>query len=75
VLQASALATLALVGWQARLGPWFFGGLGLAALTAAHHQYLTRQREPAACFRAFLANNWFGAAVFAGIASHYWMTA
>ena len=75
VLQASALATLALVGWQARLGVWFYGGLGLAALTAVHHQYLTRRREPSACFRAFLANNWFGAAVFAGIASHYWMTA
>ncbi|HCZ49335.1 MAG TPA: 4-hydroxybenzoate octaprenyltransferase [Gammaproteobacteria bacterium] len=71
VLQASALATLALVGWQARLGVWFFAGLGLAALTAAHHQYLARHREPAACFRAFLANNWFGAAVFAGIAVHY----
>lgn len=73
VLQASALATLALVGWQGRLGPWFYGGLGVAALTALHHQYLTRQREPAACFRAFLANNWFGAAVFAGIAAHFWM--
>ncbi|GAB4351228.1 MAG: 4-hydroxybenzoate octaprenyltransferase [Immundisolibacter sp.] len=71
VLQASTLATLALVGWQARLGMWFFAGLGLAALTAAHHQYLARHREPAACFRAFLANNWFGAAVFAGIAVHY----
>ncbi len=73
VLQASALATLALVGWNARLGPWFYGGLGLAALTALHHQYLARHREPAACFRAFVANNWFGAAVFAGIAAHYGM--
>ncbi len=75
VLQASTLATLALVGWQARLGMWFFAGLGLAALTAAHHQYLARHREPAACFRAFLANNWFGAAVFAGIAVHYGVSA
>ena len=74
VLQASALATLALVGWQARLGVWFFGGLGIAALLALHQQYRTRGREPVACFRAFLANNWFGAAVFAGIAMHYWMT-
>ncbi|MGK2942708.1 MAG: 4-hydroxybenzoate octaprenyltransferase [Immundisolibacter sp.] len=73
VLQASALATLALVGWNAYLGPWFFGGLGIAALTAVYHQYLARRREPAACFKAFLANNWFGAAVFAGIATHYWM--
>lgn len=71
VLQASALATLALVGWQARLGVWFFGGLAVAGLLTAQQQYRTRGREPAACFKAFLANNWFGAAVFAGIALHY----
>ncbi len=74
VLQASALATLALVGWNASLGPWFYGGLGIAALTAVHHQYLARRREPEACFKAFIANNRFGAAVFAGIVAHYWMT-
>jgi 4-hydroxybenzoate polyprenyltransferase len=74
ILHASALATLALVGWQARLGAWFFGGLAVAGLLAAHQQYQTRRREPAACFNAFLANNWFGAAVFAGIAVHYGMS-
>ena len=74
VLQASALATLALVGWQARLGVWFFGGLAVAGLLAMHQQYQRRGREPGACFNAFLANNWFGAAVFAGIAAHYWMS-
>lgn len=74
VLQASALATLALVGWQARLGVWFYGGLAVAGLLALHQQYRTRGREPGACFNAFLANNWFGAAVFAGIAMHYGMS-
>lgn len=74
VLQASALATLALVGWQARLGVWFYGGLAVAGLLAMHQQYRTRGREPSACFNAFLANNWFGAAVFAGIALHYGMS-
>lgn len=75
VLQASALGTLALVGWNAGLGVFFYAGLGVAALLAAHQQYLTRHREPAACFKAFVANNWFGAAVFAGIALHYGLPA
>jgi 4-hydroxybenzoate polyprenyltransferase len=30
-----------------------------------------RQREPAACFRAFLNNNWVGLALFAGLVVHY----
>jgi len=25
------------------------------------------------CFKAFLHNNWFGAAVFAGIVVEYWI--
>ena len=33
-----------------------------------HLRTLIRVRERAGCFRAFLHNNWFGAAVFAGLA-------
>jgi 4-hydroxybenzoate polyprenyltransferase len=36
-----------------------------------YQQYLARQRDRAGCFQAFLNNNWFGAAVFAGIFLHY----
>jgi 4-hydroxybenzoate polyprenyltransferase len=32
---------------------------------------MIRGREPGRCFRAFLHNNWIGAAVFAGILAHY----
>jgi len=31
----------------------------------------TRDRSRDKCFAAFLHNNWFGAAVFAGIAANY----
>jgi 4-hydroxybenzoate polyprenyltransferase len=31
------------------------------------HIYWIRDRERAACFKAFLHNTWFGCAVFAGI--------
>jgi 4-hydroxybenzoate polyprenyltransferase len=38
---------------------------------AIYQQYLIRGRDPGQSFRAFLNNNWFGAAVFAGIAADY----
>jgi 4-hydroxybenzoate polyprenyltransferase len=43
----------------------------LTAALAIHQQVLIKDREPAACFRAFLNNNLFGLAVFAGIALDY----
>ena len=62
------LLTLAIAGWMAGLGPLFYtvGILGAAGV-AWHHYGMIRERERAGCFRAFLHNNWFGAAVFAGI--------
>jgi 4-hydroxybenzoate polyprenyltransferase len=70
-LQAAALAGLSLVGIMASLGRWYWAGLAVAAALAAHQQWLIRDREPDACFRAFLNNNLFGLAVFAGILLHY----
>jgi 4-hydroxybenzoate polyprenyltransferase len=67
-------ATLVLLGWvglQLKLGIAFYGGLGVAAAIAIYHLRLIRERDPQQCFRAFLHNTWFGAAVFGGIALHY----
>jgi 4-hydroxybenzoate polyprenyltransferase len=64
----SALALLGWVGARLGLGLPYFAGLMLAAAIAAYHLWLIRGRDPALCFRAFLHNTWFGAAVFAGIA-------
>jgi 4-hydroxybenzoate polyprenyltransferase len=71
-LHAGTLAVLALVGGRVGLGPPFYLGLGVAAALAVYQQYLARDRDPAACFRAFLNNNWLGAAVFVGVAASYW---
>ena len=68
---AVTLGILAGVGVGLKLGVFFFGGLVVAAALAVYHYTLIRDREPAACFRAFLHNNWFGAAVFVGVACDY----
>jgi len=67
-LQVVCLGGLALVGRMAGLGGWYWAGLACALLLAIYQQRLIREREPAACFRAFLNNNAFGLVVFLGIA-------
>ncbi len=64
---AAALAILASTGNTLHLGVLYYLGLLAAAGIAAYHYTLIRNRQREACFKAFLHNNWFGAAVFAGI--------
>jgi 4-hydroxybenzoate polyprenyltransferase len=68
---AAMLVILVCVGWSARLGWPYFAGLLLAACMAAYHYVLIRDRERSACFKAFLHNNWLGAAIFVGLAASY----
>lgn len=62
------LVLLAWVGFQRNMGIAFYGGLITAAAIAVYHMSLIRSRDPKQCFRAFLHNTWFGAAIFVGIA-------
>jgi len=64
---AITLALLALVGQIADLGWAYYAGLAVAACIAIYHYTLIRGRQRESCFKAFLHNNWFGAAVFSGI--------
>lgn len=68
---AVALSILAWVGYFLHLGMFFYGGLGVAAALMAYHFVLIRERDPKRCFKAFLHNNYVGAAIFAGIVFHY----
>jgi 4-hydroxybenzoate polyprenyltransferase len=63
------LLTLAWVGARLHLSWPFYAGLAVAGGIAVYHWTLIRGRDPALCFKAFLHNNWFGGAVFAGIAT------
>ncbi|MEO8038373.1 MAG: 4-hydroxybenzoate octaprenyltransferase [Betaproteobacteria bacterium] len=65
---AAFIALMAWVGIAAGLGGAYFGGLVVAALLCAWQFRMIRERSRAGCFRAFLHNNWVGAAVFAGLA-------
>jgi len=71
LMQAMTLFALLLVGLDMQLGFWYYLGLGGAASFALYQQVLIRDREPQACLRAFLNNNYFGMSIFAGIALHF----
>ncbi len=71
-LQLLLLVTLVLVGRDAQLGAWYWGGLVAAsALRPLSAVPLDRIASPAFCFRAFANNAWLGASVFCGIVLDY----
>ena len=61
------------IGGMAAIGAWrhyglaYYTGLAVATAIAASHYLLIRDRSRDGCFKAFLHNNWLGAAVFAGV--------
>ena len=71
VFHLATVALLALAGTRAGLGLGYHAGLTAALGLAIYQQYLMRGRDRDGCFRAFLNNNWFGAAVFAGLLLNY----
>jgi 4-hydroxybenzoate polyprenyltransferase len=70
-LQLLMLLALVFVGSMAELGIWYFASIGVSAILMAYHQWLARDRQPAACFKAFLHNHYIGLLVFIGIVLHY----
>jgi len=71
VMQLMVLFGLCLAGRELRLGFWYGLGLAAGAIFFLYQQILIRKREPDRCFRAFLNNNYFGMAVFIGLALDY----
>ncbi|MDE2145428.1 MAG: 4-hydroxybenzoate octaprenyltransferase [Burkholderiales bacterium] len=62
------LGSWAGLGLALGLGRVFLLGIAAAAVQAAWHGRLIRDRTREGCFRAFRLNHWLGAAVFAGTA-------
>jgi 4-hydroxybenzoate polyprenyltransferase len=71
ILQLLSLLCLYLAGQAFGLGLYYNSSLVLAAALFCYHLYLIRNREPAACFKAFLHNNWVGMVIFAGVVLDY----
>jgi 4-hydroxybenzoate polyprenyltransferase len=71
IIQVMFLLAMFLVGRQLGLSAWYYAGLAVAAGLSAYQQLLIIHRVPEYCFRAFLENNWVGAAIFAGLLAHY----
>ena len=68
VLYGGFLVTMLLLGQRAGFGVNYFAGWLAAAGFSAWQLLIGRDRRPENCFRAFLANQWVGLAIFLGIA-------
>lgn len=67
VCYLASLAIWASVGERLNYGAGFWLGWVMACCLAIYHYTLIRTRDRARCFKAFLHNNWLGAALFAGL--------
>jgi 4-hydroxybenzoate polyprenyltransferase len=64
---AMMLAILIFLGLRLSLLWPYYAGLAAAAAMMVHHWRLIRTRSREGSFKAFMHNNWVGAAVFVGI--------
>lgn len=71
IIQLSILGLLIVIGRLQELAWPYYLGLVVAAGLSIYQQKLIFHREKLACFNAFLNNNWFGLAVFVGLALNY----
>lgn len=60
------LAMLVVLGWQTSRGMPFFLGIFSAFCLAIYQQWMIRNNEKEAFFRAFLHNHWLGLVLFLG---------
>jgi 4-hydroxybenzoate polyprenyltransferase len=67
VCYAMFIGLMAYLGYISQLAWPYFAGLLAASFVAIYHFFLIKNREPAQCFKAFLHNNWLGAAVCLGV--------
>lgn len=66
-MQAMVLLGLLLAGHSSNLHWPFYVSLAVGAALFAWQQWLIRDRDRDACFRAFLNNHYFGLVIFAGV--------
>ena len=68
---AVMIGILAALGLAKSIAWPYYIGLAVAGAMMVYHWTLIRDRGREGCFRAFMHNNWVGAAIFAGIVLTY----
>jgi 4-hydroxybenzoate polyprenyltransferase len=71
ILQAIMLALLVVIGLMTGRGWIYYAGLAAGGCFFVYQQLISLEREPKACFEAFLNNNHFGMVVFLGLMLDY----
>jgi 4-hydroxybenzoate polyprenyltransferase len=73
IFQMIIIGLLITVGQMKHLSWPYYSGVLAAAGFSVYQQKMIFHREKALCFNAFLNNNWFGIAIFAGLVMDYWL--
>ncbi|HEV2008909.1 MAG TPA: UbiA family prenyltransferase, partial [Burkholderiales bacterium] len=71
ICHAAFILIMVYIGYWARLGACYFIGLAIAMCLIAYQYVLIRTRQGERCFKAFLNNNWLGAAIYAGMVADF----
>ena len=71
IIQIMLLIVLVVIGVQIEANMIYYWFLSASAAWMLYHQYIIRDRQPDACFRAFLSNNWLGMTIFGGFLFNY----
>jgi 4-hydroxybenzoate polyprenyltransferase len=71
MLQLLTIILLLIIGYLTSRGWIYYLGIASAAGFFIYQQQLIKDREPQACFKAFLNNHWLGMVVFIGLAFDY----
>ncbi len=71
LLQGLVIFILLISGNQFHLGYYYYGGVAIATGLFIYQQRLIRNNDRERCFKAFINNQWVGAAIFVGIYLHF----
>jgi 4-hydroxybenzoate polyprenyltransferase len=67
ILQLLSLSLFLLLGFHLNFGKIYYLGICCASLFVIYQQYLLLEKTPESAFKAFLNNNYYGAAIYSGL--------
>ena len=70
---AAMLGIFVTIGQLMEFGYYYFAGIIVALGLVAWQYQMIKKRNKSNCFKAFLANNWIGCALFSGLVAEYYL--